>query len=184
MRTCSAPSFPVVALKTRAAFPTAAEVLAATDTAVAKTIRDACPSRSPEWADTKAKQLRAAAQRNPMRTADVTHQAFSLRLYIRMIEEYQAHLKSLDYEIDTLTPDIEECRLIQSIPGIGATLAATVMAEIGEIARFEDPKKLVAFAGVDPSVHPSGDFAASVNRITKRESHRLRHARYIAVLCR
>ncbi|NMP21280.1 IS110 family transposase [Sulfobacillus sp. DSM 109850] len=67
--------------------------------------------------------------------------------------------------------------------GDGATLAATAMAEIGEIARFEDPKKLVAFAGVDPSVHQSGDFTASVNRITKRGSHRLRHALYIAVLC-
>ncbi len=175
--------FSRVALKTLAAFPTAAEVLAAADTAIAETIRGACPSRSPEWADTKAKQLRAAAQRNPMQTADLPHQAFSLRLYIRMIEEYKAHLKSLDYEIDALTRDIEECRLIQSIPGIGATLAATVMAEIGEIARFEDPKKLVAFAGVDPSVHQSGDFTASVNRITKRGSHRLRHALYIAVLC-
>src|SRR3954454_17331621 len=40
--------------------------------------------------------------------------------------------------------------------------------QIGEIDRFNDPKKLVAFAGVDPSVFESGKFTATKNRITKR----------------
>ena len=56
------------------------------------------------------------------------------------------------------------------------------MAEIGEIARFDHPKKLVAFAGVDPRVHASGQFVASINRITKRGSSRLRRALYLAAL--
>ena len=47
--------------------------------------------------------------------------------------------------------------------------------------RFNDAKKLVAFAGVDPSVYSSVKFTASVNRITKRGSCRLRHALYMAV---
>ncbi|KNB74204.1 hypothetical protein ADS79_03290 [Brevibacillus reuszeri] len=33
---------------------------------------------------------------------------------------------------------------------------ATIISEIGEIERFNHPKKLVAFAGIDPSVHSSG----------------------------
>lgn len=45
------------------------------------------------------------------------------------------------------------------------------------------PKKLVAFAGVDPSVFESGKFTATKNRITKRGSSRLRHALYMAVRC-
>ena len=57
------------------------------------------------------------------------------------------------------------------------------MAEIGEIARFDDARKLVAFAGVDPSVHQSGHFTATVNRITKRGSSRLRHALFVAAMC-
>jgi Transposase IS116/IS110/IS902 family len=40
-----------------------------------------------------------------------------------------------------------------------------------------------AFAGVDPSVYSSGRFTASVNRITKRGSSRLRLALYMAVTC-
>ncbi|WHZ00219.1 transposase [Peribacillus simplex] len=49
--------------------------------------------------------------------------------------------------------------------------------------RFNHPKKLVAFAGVDPSVHSSGKFTATINRMTKRGSSRLRHSLYFAVLC-
>jgi transposase len=74
-------------------------------------------------------------------------------------------------------------KIVQSIPGIGEKIAATIISEIGEIDRFSHPKKLVAFAGVDPSVHSSGKFTATTNRITKRGSSRLRHALYLAVLC-
>jgi transposase len=73
--------------------------------------------------------------------------------------------------------------LIQSIPGIGARIAATILAEVGEIDRFDHAKKLVAFAGVDPSVFSSGKFTATRNRFTKRGSRRLRTTLYLAVRC-
>nr|WP_252281142.1 IS110 family transposase [Peribacillus frigoritolerans] len=50
------------------------------------------------------------------------------------------------------------------------------------MGRFNHPKKLVAFAGVDPSVHSSGKFTATNNRI-KRGLSRLYHSLYLAVLC-
>ncbi len=46
---------------------------------------------------------------------------------------------------------------------------------------FDNPKKLVAFAGIDPSIFESGRFKGTVNRITKRGSRRLRHALFMAV---
>lgn len=77
----------------------------------------------------------------------------------------------------------KEYDLLRSIPGVGNKIAATILAEIGEIERFDHAKKLVAFAGVDPSVTSSGKFTASTNRITKRGSKRLRRALYQAVQC-
>ena len=58
-----------------------------------------------------------------------------------------------------------------------------IISEIGEIYRFNHPKKLVAFAGIDPSIYESGRFKGTVNRITKRGSSRLRRALYLAVKC-
>jgi transposase len=85
--------------------------------------------------------------------------------------------------IDALANEVEEYEIIQTIPGIGEKIAATIISEVGEIDRFNHPKKLVAFVGVNPSVHISGKFTATINRITKRGSSRLKHALYMAVLC-
>ena len=38
------------------------------------------------------------------------------------------------------------------MPGIGDKIAATIISEIGDINQFEHPKKVVAYAGLDPSV--------------------------------
>ena len=100
-----------------------------------------------------------------------------------MLLEYQKHLSKFEEEINALAKEIEEYKIIQSIPGIGEKIATTIISEIGEIDRFNHPKKLVAFAGIDPSVFESGTFKGTLNRITKRGSSRLRHALYMAVKC-
>lgn len=73
-------------------------------------------------------------------------------MFINIVLQYQEHLSKLAAEIDALAKEIEEYEIIQSIPGIGEKIAATIISEIGEIDRFNHPKKLVAFAGIDPSV--------------------------------
>jgi transposase len=79
---------------------------------------------------------------------------------------FQKHLSTFEDEIDALAKEIEEYKIIQSIPGIGEKIAATIFSEIGEIDRFNHPKKLVAFAGIDPSIFESGRCQGTVNRIT------------------
>ena len=48
--------------------------------------------------------------------------------------------------------------LLQSLPGFGPVIAATVIGEIGSIGRFSRPKQLVAFMGIDPAIRRSGTF--------------------------
>ncbi len=91
-----------------------------------------------------------------------------------MLLEYKKHLSTLEDEIDALAKHIEEYKIIRSIPGIGEKIDAMIISEIGEIDRFNHPKKLVAFAGIDPSIFESGTFKGTLNRITKRGSSRLR----------
>ena len=87
-----------------------------------------------------------------------------------MLFQYQEHLTELLKEIGALAKSFEEYRLIQSVPGIGDKIAATIISKIGDINQFEHPKKLVFYAGLDPSVFESGKFKASINRITRRGS--------------
>lgn len=70
--------------------------------------------------------------------------------------------------------------LLLSIPGVGKLTTATIIGEIGDINRFPTVKKLVAFAGLDPSVYESGKFRSTHNSISKRGSTHLRKALYQA----
>lgn len=47
---------------------------------------------------------------------------------------------------------------LTTIIGVGPITAAVIIAEVGDIHRFERPNQLLAFAGLDASVHQSGDF--------------------------
>ena len=164
-------------------YPTSEDVIAAGESKLADCVMEFCPRRSNLWALEKAKKLMDSAYRNPFQKVVYHSHLINLQMYIEMLFQYQGHLSELEIRIVTLANELEGYKFVQSIPGIGEKIAATIISEIGEIERFNHPKKLVAFAGVDPSVHSSGKFTATTNRITKRGSSRLRHALYLAVLC-
>lgn len=69
---------------------------------------------------------------------------------------------------------------LTSIPGVGTVLAATILSEIGDITRFSSADKLLAYAGLDPSVKQSGEFKSNQNRMSKRGSPYLRRAIWLA----
>lgn len=66
--------------------------------------------------------------------------------------------------------------VLMTVPGIGFVNGGIILGEIGDIHRFSEPKKLLAFAGLDPSVHQSGNFQAQRTRMSKRGSKVLRYA--------
>lgn len=170
-----------VSLLTLLAFPTSEAVLSTSEREISEKISSLCKSSSDLWAQERAKKLKEAALRNPFQNNLYQSNIFNLEILVNLVLQYQEHLSKIATEIDALAKEIEKYRILQSIPGIGEKIAATIISEIGEIDRFSNAKKLVAFAGVDPSVYSSGKFTASVNRITKRGSNRLRHALYMAV---
>lgn len=71
---------------------------------------------------------------------------------------------------------------LTTIPGIGTTLGATILSEIGDINRFDKPKQLIAYAGMDPSVKQSGNFVGTQSHMSKRGSPYLRRALWLAAV--
>ncbi|AXF56542.1 IS110 family transposase [Salicibibacter kimchii] len=172
-----------ISLTTLLRYPTSYDVKNATQQELAAEMQQTGPKRSYAWFWHKARLLKDAAERNPFkRNIDQSH-LVSLQMYVQMLFQYQEHLSKLKKEIDALAETFDEYLIIKSIPGIGRKIAATILSEMGDINQFQHPKKLVAYAGIDPSVHESGKFKATINRITKRGSSRLRQALFTAVQC-
>jgi len=71
--------------------------------------------------------------------------------------------------------ETETQKLLRSIPGVGSTTAAILVAFIGDINRFATPEKLVAYIGLDCRVYQSGTSVHGKGYISKRGNGYLRH---------
>ena len=77
---------------------------------------------------------------------------FELQQTIRLIQSVQAEMITLDKQIKLVVDELNTP--LMTIPGIGYTIAAIILAEIGDINNFSSPAKLLAFAGMEPSTLP------------------------------
>jgi len=105
---------------------------------------------------------------------------FQLRMMIEQIKYIESQVKDTEAEIKRIMLHLSSP--ITSIPGIGKTLGAVILGEIGDISKFDNPKKLVAFAGIDAIIRQSGEFEATENRMSKCGSPYLRCALFQAAL--
>ncbi len=97
-----------------------------------------------------------------------------LRCLLAQVELLEQQQDQVEQALAELMQQIPQH--ITSIPGIGLATGAAILAEIGDIARFPSPDKLVAYAGVDATVYQTGQFEASQAHMSKRGSPYLRHA--------
>ena len=124
-------------------------------------------------------QQKAEAIQNAARqSVGVSFLADAVRLEMRcllaQIELLQDQRAQVDQVLATLMSQIPQH--ITSIPGIGLPTGAAILAEIRDVHRFESVEKLVAYAGIDPTVYQTGQFQASEAHMSKRGSPYLRHA--------
>ena len=104
--------------------------------------------------------------------------SLSLTLTIEEIEFYSKQICRIEAEIHNIFK--EHPSPVLTIPGIGEVIGAMIISEIGNIDRFSNPNKLLAFAGLEPSVYQSGKFTPSSGSMVKRGSPYLRYALILA----
>ena len=120
----------------------------------------------------KALELRVLAQKSVgsndgSLSIQITSSIEQIELLDRQLDQVESQMKDIMLSLDSV---------IMSIPGIGYVNGGMILGEIGDITRFSDSSKLLAFAGLDPSVYQSGNFNASHTRMSKRGSRVLRYA--------
>ena len=97
------------------------------------------------------------------------------------MQQILRQIMSITNEIDIVENEIkmrveESGSTLTTIPGVSYTLAGIIIAEIGDISRFESPAKLQAFAGLDPTTYQSGQYVGGKDVMVKRGSTYLRWA--------
>jgi len=102
-----------------------------------------------------------------------------LQMSARRILELKNHIKSLDECIAEMTKSLPEIALLQTIPGIGAVTAGTIVAEVGDIRRFPTKEKFVGYCGLYPIVWESGQVKRKY-RMTRQGNRWLKTALLVA----
>lgn len=93
---------------------------------------------------------------------------------IELIELLDRQVHDVESQMELIVNSLDS--VIMTIPGIGFINGGMILGEIGDINRFSNPSKVLAFSGLDPSVYQSGNFNASHTRMSKRGSRPLRYA--------
>lgn len=78
---------------------------------------------------------------------------------VEIVYEGRTHKGEVEQELGRMSnsePWASQAAYLMQLPGVGVVITMTVLAAIGDIARFESPKKLVGYAGLGAGVHDSG----------------------------
>jgi transposase len=159
---------------------------------IAPTARAACRRRTSTLANAnagpghrrlgpaRAERLQAAAADSiavPELDAEV---AFEVGLLLDQYDLLEGQIAAADRRVAGLL-DGELARRLQTIPGVGPSIAAVLLAEIGDIERFTDFDQLLAYAGVHPAERSSGKKGANPEtswHMSKAGNSHLRAAAY------
>jgi transposase len=104
------------------------------------------------------------------------------------LDEALSHLDFLEARIARADEEIAKqavrpewaaaMRLLLSLPGVSLQVGAGVLAAIGDVSRFAEPKKLVSYFGLDPLAKSSADEVFGSRRISKKGRS---HARWLLI---
>jgi transposase len=119
-----------------------------------------------------ADEIREAARKSI--SSYLPAKSLELKHTIKLIREITLEITEIEAEIKKIMDAIGSP--ILSIPGIGQSLGAMIIAEIGDFSRFDSPDKILAFAGCSPSTYQSGQLYSSHAKMEKRGSRYLRLA--------
>jgi transposase len=87
-------------------------------------------------------------------------QQIAFQEYIHAIDEARDRLQRLTQAVEAALPGWKwepVVRALMSLRGVQVLTAMTLVAEVGDISRFEDPRSLMHFFGLTPSEHTSAD---------------------------
>ena len=150
-------------------FPGAHQVAAAHLTRLKTVLLDASRGR---YERDKAIEIRDAAKnsigsRMPAKSLELKHT-------IQLIQELDVEIEEIENEISSIMDEIHSP--ITTIPGIGTRMGAMILAEVGDFSNFESADKILAYAGLSPSIYQSGQLTNCYSHMEKRGSKYLRYA--------
>lgn len=126
----------------------------------------------------KAKEIFALAQNGIPVLPDTQSTKIVVKEAVRVIHELELSRNTILAQMQDFAKTLPEYSIVRNMPCIGDTLAPRIIAEIGDVRRFNNKHSLIAYAGIDAPPYQSGKFNATERHISKRGNPYLRKTGY------
>lgn len=170
-----------------------------TDAIDAELIADFCRTQEPTvWSPPPAEERELRTLVRHLDDLKALRQAEKNRLEARpgsktVVRNLKDHIRFLDKQIQRLEQDIhdhidkhphlkQQHALLNTIPGIGNTTSFHILAELGDLTRFQDVRQVVALAGLNPQLRRSGTSINYTAGISRMGRYSLRAALYMPAM--
>lgn len=110
--------------------------------------------------------------------ANSTSIQISVESCINVLKATVASTEAIITQMTLLAKELPEYEVVRAMAGVGDKLAPRLIAEIGDIRRFDNHKSLIAFSGIDAPPYQSGQFEGTNRHISKRGSRSIRKCGY------
>jgi transposase len=121
-----------------------------------------------------AKAIQAAVRgsyRLPKTMAESVNRLLSIS--ISTMRALERSIKAFDEEIERQISAIPNT--LTSVPGVGPVYSAGIIAEVGDVCRFESHPSLAKYAGLTWSQHQSGQFEAENTKLIRSGNRYLKY---------
>lgn len=119
------------------------------------------------------------------RSFPIPSQQIAFQNYLNALEQIESRAQEIESQVRELLPAWSlagQVDALQALRGVGLLIAVSFVAEVGDIQRFGHPKQLMAFLGLVPGEHSSGNRIRG-RGITKVGNRHLRSLLFEAAWC-
>jgi transposase len=154
-----------------------------TETKFIEKYRKFCKKNRYNFNESTAKEIYALSRENLTSMGKTDTAKLLVQGAAKRVLYLSETVENLRAEMIKLAKKLPEFPAVIAIYGVGESLAAQLIGEIGDVRRFESKRALVAFAGVDPDKDDSGKKVSATGKISRSGNAMLRKVVYQAVEC-
>lgn len=116
-----------------------------------------------------------SAIKNKLKRVQTENDAVLKKAYTALIKDFTKQIKMIEEAMLKTSKENASIEILTSVPGVSMIFACIILAELGNIHRFSNSRKIISFAGYDPSKQQSGSSINKQGKLSKRGSPHLRH---------
>jgi len=141
-----------------------------------------CSKNKYQFSSEKAQLIYATATKSPSTLPKNEFIKTLMQQAILQLNSLCQTIAILKKEMNKIASQLPEYATVLAMHGVGNTLAPQLIAEIGDVRRFEKRTSISCFAGIEPPENQSGKYEQKSRHISKQGSPHLRRALFCVMM--